>query len=82
MYLSVVDNSSNEVKAICAADLLHNRLCILKEVRSGLLVWDPSKITKEEHIKKSYMRLAVIKKTLNDSLVAEIEKVLEEIRGL
>lgn len=78
-YLDVVENSEIEVKAICAADMLHNRICILRELENQLPVWDKFGVTKEEYLKKSQEKLALLKRTLNDSLVIQIEQVLKKI---
>jgi len=79
-YLETVKNSSNDIKAICGADMLHNRLCVLREMKNGLKIWDIFKITKEEYLKNSYEKLTIIKTTLNDTIVSDIEKTLQDIK--
>lgn len=79
-YLDNIRNSNEEIKAICAADMLHNRLCALRELQKGIKIWDFMKITKEKYLESSFDKLRILKSTLNNSLVGDLEEVLKDIQ--
>jgi (p)ppGpp synthase/HD superfamily hydrolase len=78
-YLQNLKKSDNDTKAVCAADMLHNRRSLMSELERKYDIWGALHINKEKYLEISYKKLAVIKETLNDKLVQELEKALEEI---
>lgn len=80
LYLDNLANADNDTKAVCAADMLHNRLQVLDEIASGFKIWEHRDIGVDLYLQESYDKLRVIQETLNDELVLELESVLGQIR--
>jgi (p)ppGpp synthase/HD superfamily hydrolase len=80
-YLSVLKKSDNEVKAVRAADMLHNRRSVLKELDNKFNIWQALHTDKEKYLKESYSKLEIIKETLNGELVSELEKTIIDIKN-
>jgi len=80
-YLDTIKNSSAEVNAISAADMLYNRLSTIKDLKNGVNIYEILKTNKEEYLKIGYKRLAIIKEKVNNSLISDLEEVFEEIKS-
>lgn len=78
-HIERILKASDNAKAIIAADMLHNRLCALIELKSGKTKEDIALvISPEEYISEGKKKFEALK-TLNDPIVQELEAVLEEI---
>lgn len=80
-YLALLENSDNDVKAVRAADMLHNRKSVLKELNNKFDIWNALHTTKEDYLEDSYLKFNIIKKTLKSELVNELEGVLNDIKN-
>lgn len=80
-YLSALKNSDNDVKAVRAADMLHNRQSVLKELDNKFDIWKALHTDKEGYLEESYSKLEIIKETLKSELVNELEKILIDIKN-
>jgi (p)ppGpp synthase/HD superfamily hydrolase len=78
-YLLNLKNSDNDTRAVCVADMLHNRQSLIKELENKYDIWKALNTDKEKYLQMSYEKLRVVKETLNDNLVKELEKTLEKI---
>ncbi|MBP7831904.1 MAG: HD domain-containing protein [Candidatus Pacebacteria bacterium] len=78
-YLDNLEKADEAGRAVCLADMLHNRKSLIQELKRGYDIWGALKISKEKYLDESYQRLVIIKKTINNKLVEEVEKELEII---
>ena len=82
-YLLSVKNSKKEIKAVCAADMLHNRLSLIQELKKGnTKIWDALHSNKERYLRLSYERLDAVKESISEKFVNEIENSLREIEAI
>lgn len=80
-YLVNLKKSDNDARAVCLADMLHNRMSYLKELENGHDIQKAFATTKEEYLDESYQKLTIIKETLDHPLIAAVEKELEKIKA-
>ncbi|MEK7497157.1 MAG: HD domain-containing protein [Patescibacteria group bacterium] len=81
LYKYNLKKSDNNTKAICAADMLHNRQSILMELENKFDIWKALGTNKGRYLKKSYEKLTIIKEAINNELVQEVEINLKKIKA-
>jgi len=82
-HLEKLRNSSLEVLAIIAADMLHNRYCAMLELKGGRTREQVANdTTTSEYIREGFEKMGVIQERLHNEIVIELEKVMEEIKIL
>ncbi len=85
-YLNQLKQSSEEAKAISAADLLSNRLSNLLGLRSGTNPWVSFSKNPAEYAKRIFeidkRRMEVIKENTNIPFIKELELVAKEVEDI
>ena len=79
-YLQTVANASKESKAVCTADMLHNRLSVVIELKKGFKIWEALHTTKEAYIENTEKRLSIVENDVNPELIHKVRELLEVIR--
>jgi len=78
-YLNRVSNSNDDVKAICAADLLDNCRAMVRSLENGLNIWEAFSESRETLINYYKKRLSIVEKNIKPELAMELEKVILEL---
>ena len=79
-YFDGVQRSGNDVKAVCAADLLDNRRALLNALEQEADIWHKFHDTPEKYLEDSFKKLEMIKETLDNEITKEAEIVLNILK--
>lgn len=81
VYHTQLSQSSNNVKIICAADMLHNRLSALQELQSwGEAIRHLMNISKQQYINSSIEKFKLLN-NIDDQIIHDLHDIILQIQN-